>query len=135
MKGQQGTIAVETAVVAPVLLVLMMLVVYAGRASQADADVRAAAARAARAASVAADATSAVDAAETAAKLNLAVDGVACRTHRVDVDTSAFGAGGHVTVGLACEVANADIVLLSVPGSRWSVASATQVVDTFRGGG
>ena len=135
MRGEHGTVAVETAVVAPVLLVLMMLVVYAGRASQADADVRAAATHAARAASVAADATAAVAAAEATADLNMATDGVTCQARRVDVDTSAFAAGGHVTVALACEVANSDIVLLAVPGSRWSVATATQVVDTFRGGG
>ena len=135
MRGEHGTVAVETAVVAPVLLVLMMLVVYAGRASQVDADVRAAATHAARAASVAADATAAVQVAEATADLNLATDGVTCRSRRVDVDTSAFAAGGHVTVGLACEVANSDIVLLAVPGSRWSTATATQVVDTFRGGG
>lgn len=135
MSGQQGTVAVETAVVAPVLLVLMMLVVYAGRASQADADVRAAAARAARSASVAADATAAVQAAEATVELNLATNGVTCRTTRVDVDTSTFAAGGRVTVGVACEVANTDIVLLAVPGTRWSVATATQVIDTYRGGG
>jgi hypothetical protein len=32
-------------------------------------------------------------------------------------------------------VANADLALLAVPGTRWSSATATQVVDTYRGGG
>ena len=47
-RDQDGTLAVEAAIVAPVLLVLMLLVVYAGRAASTDADVRSAAARAAR---------------------------------------------------------------------------------------
>jgi hypothetical protein len=29
----------------------------------------------------------------------------------------------------------ADVTLLAVPGHRWSTASSTQPVDTYRGGG
>lgn len=131
---QQGTVAVETAIVAPALLVLMLLIVYAGRAAQADADVRVAAARAARAASVAAAADAATDAATTTATQNLATAGVDCQTVTVDVDTGDFRAGGAVTVTVACQVPNGDIALLAVPGTRWSTATATQPIDTHRGG-
>lgn len=135
MTTDEGTLAVEAAVVAPVLLVLMLLVVYAGRASQADADVRTAAARSARAASIVADPVAATTAASGVAEANLRTAGVSCRDLQVEVDTEAFAPGGAVTVRVGCQIGNDDLALVAVPGSRWSVASATQVVDTYRGGG
>ena len=135
LRGQDGSIAVETAVLAPVLLVLMMLIVYAGRAAQTDADVQAAAGRAARAASLTADATSATAAARTVATANLATAGIDCREVDITVGTEAFQAGGNVTVQVGCTVANTDLALLAVPGTRTSFGTATQVVDTYRGGG
>ena len=133
--SQHGSLAVEAALVAPVLLVLMLLVVYAGRAAQADADVRVAAARAARAASLTADATSALETAQATAAGNLATAGVVCSQLDTAVDTDQLQAGGLVTVTVACRVDNADLALLAVPGSRWSTSAATQVIDTYRGGG
>lgn len=135
MTHEDGSIAVETALVAPVLLVLMLLVVYAGRAAQADADVRVAAARAARAASTTIDATEAATVAEATVAANLATAGIDCQTANTTVDTAGFRAGGAVSVTVACQVSNTDIALLAVPGSRWSTATATQVIDLRRGGG
>ena len=131
---QNGSIAVEAAVIAPALLVLMLLVVYAGRAAQTDADVRSAAARAARAASLSADDLAAEAAAVSAATANLATAGIDCRTADIAV-TVDIRAGGTVTVTVGCEVSNTDLALLAVPGTRWSHSSSTQMVDTFRGGG
>ena len=133
LRGQGGTLAVEAALVAPVLLVLMLLVVYAGRAASADADVRSAAARAARAASLTGDQAAAEVAAAEVATANLATAGIICRTTDIDVAAD-IRAGGTVTVRVGCEVANTDLALLAIPGSRWSTATATQVVDTYRGG-
>jgi Flp pilus assembly protein TadG len=133
-RNDDGTIAVETAVIAPVLLVLMLLVVYAGRAAQADADVRSAAARAARAASLTGDADAAAVAARATATANLATAGISCTRADVQVGTGDFRAGGSVTVQVACRVSNAELLLLAVPGHRWSTATSVQPVDTFRGG-
>lgn len=134
MRRDDGSIAVETAVAAPVLLVLMLLIVYAGRAAQADADVRSAAARAARAASTMADPTSATDVAEATAAANLGTAGVDCHSLDTIVDTAQFRAGGTVTVTVRCQVANGDIALVAVPGTRWSMAASTQPIDLHRGG-
>ncbi len=134
MTREDGSVAVETAVIAPVLLVLMLLVVYAGRASQADADVRVAAAHAARAASTATDPAGATHLAEETAAGNLQTAGIECQSASTTVDTGHFRAGGAVTVTVGCEVSNRDIALLAVPGTRWSIGTATQVVDTYRGG-
>jgi Flp pilus assembly protein TadG len=133
-RDQDGTLAVEAALVAPVLLVLMLLVVYAGRAAQTDTDVRSAAARAARAASLTGDLTSAETAANEIAAANLATAGIDCRTTDITVAAD-IRAGGTVTVQVGCEVSNTDLAMLAVPGTRWSTATATQVVDTYRGGG
>lgn len=132
---EHGSVAVETAVIAPVLLVLMLLVVYAGRAAQTDADVQTAAARAARAASLVGDADAAVQAATATAAANLSTAGIVCQDTDIVVDVDDFRAGGTVTTRVACEVSNADIVLLAVPGSRWSIGGSTHVVDQHRGGG
>lgn len=134
-RAQDGTVAVEAAVLAPVLLGLMLLVVYAGRAAQADADVQVAAARAARAASLVTDPTVAVEAAQATAAANLDTAGIVCQRLAAAVDTDQLRAGGTVTVTVACQQSNADIAGLAVPGSRWSTATATQPVDTHRGGG
>ena len=133
-RGQDGTLAVEAAIVAPVLLVLMLLAVYAGRAAQTDADVRSAAARAARAASQTGEVAAAEAAATEIAAANLATAGIICATTDIRV-VADIRAGGTVTVTVGCEVSNTDLALLAVPGSRWSTATATQVVDTYRGGG
>lgn len=134
LRSEDGTIAVETAIVAPALLVLMLLIVYAGRAAQADADVQTAAAAAARAASMAGDPAGALAAAETVATGNLHTAGIDCTHVSTDVDTGRFSPGGSVTVTVSCLMSNADIALLAVPGVRTSVATSTQPVDTYRGG-
>ena len=133
LRADDGTLAVEAAIVAPVLLVLMLLVVYAGRAAAADADVRSAAARAARAASLTGDVASAEVAASDIALANLATAGIACTTTDIRVAAD-MRARGSVTVTVGCQVANTDLAMLAVPGTRWSTATATQVVDTYRGG-
>ena len=133
LRADDGTLAVEAAIVAPVLLVLMLLVVYAGRAASTDADVRSAAARAARAASLTGDLAAAEAAATDIAVANLATAGIACATTDIRV-TADIRAGGTVTVAVGCEVSNTDLAMLAVPGTRWSTATATQVVDTYRGG-
>jgi Flp pilus assembly protein TadG len=134
-REEGGSVTVEAALVAPALLVLMLLVVYAGRASSTDADIASAAARAARAASQAADPAGADTAARQTAIANLATAGIVCTDMRVATDTGRLQPGGSVTVTVGCQVSNADLALLAVPGSRWSTASSTQPVDAYRGGG
>lgn len=134
LRDDDGAIAVETAIVAPALLVLMLLVVYAGRASAADADLRTAASAAARAASMAATPAAATATAEQVAVDNLHTAGIDCTQQSTTVDTSRFAAGGSVTVTVTCVVSNTDIAMLAVPGTRTSTATSTHPIDTYRGG-
>lgn len=134
MRSEDGSVAVETAIVAPLLLLLMLLVVYAGRASRTDGEVRTAAVAAARAASIAADATTASTAAESTAAANLDDAGLTCTQLDVVTDTGRFTPGGLVTVTVSCQVDNGDIALVLAPGSRWSTATASQPIDRHIGG-
>lgn len=133
--SERGSVAVETAIIAPALVALLLLVVFAGRVSQAEAEVRRAASEAARAASL----EYAEDAAQTAATNrvaeNLKHNGVACAELATDVDTSRLVPGGTVTVTVRCIADMADIALLGVPGKRTFVATSVEVIDRYRGSG
>lgn len=134
-RDEDGVLAVETAVIAPAVLVLLLLVIYVARAVGADTQVQAAAARAARAASMEASHAAAIDAATAAAQHNLGGAGIDCHQMHIDIDAEQFGAGSTVTVNVGCQLANTDLALLAVPGTRWSTARAAHVVDRYRGGG
>jgi Flp pilus assembly protein TadG len=131
-RADVGAVSTELAVLTPLLIGFMLLVLFAGRVVQAEADVAHAAHEAARAASLRGDREAAVVAAEETAAANVTQGGVACRRLDVAVDTSAFAAGGQVTVTVSCEASFSDLALLAVPGSRVFTASATEVIDTHR---
>lgn len=134
VRREQGSAAVETAVVAPALVALLLLVVLAGRVAQTEGDVRRAAADAARAASMRQYPSAAEDAARDVATADLEAAGVGCATMVVDVDTSDFHAGGSVAVTVRCTASLSDVALLGVPGQREFVARSVAVVDRYRGG-
>jgi Flp pilus assembly protein TadG len=119
---------------AVVFFLLAMLGLYAGRVSDAEADVQSAAANAARAASIEATPAGATEAASDVARANLASDRVTCAAFSVDVDTSTLRPGGSVSITVECTTDNSDIVLLAVPGQRRFQSTATEIVDTYRGG-
>ncbi len=132
--GERGSVAVETAVIAPALVALLLLVVFAGRVSQAEAEVRRAASEGARAASLENFEDAAQDAATARVTANLRDNSVVCSELDTEVDTSALRPGGQVTVTVRCVADMADVALLGVPGQRTFVARAIEVVDRYRGG-
>lgn len=114
------------------MLAVIAFVVLAGRVVQAQGSLQGAARSGARAASLARTTTDAHDAAAQAVAANLTEAGVACDGTQVSVDTTDFGAGGTVTVRVACGLRVADLVPLPVPGSRAIEARSVAVVDEFR---
>lgn len=132
-RNDRGSVAVETAVVAPALVALLLLVVFAGRVSQADGDVRRAASEASRAASLRQHAEDAQTTAQEVAASNLSASGVACATLETEVDTTNFVPGGTVAVTVRCTASMRDVSLLAVPGSRTFTASSVEVIDRYRG--
>lgn len=135
LRDDQGSVAVETAIIAPALVALLLLVVFAGRVSQAEGDVRRAAAEGARAASLEQSPAAATEAAAATVEANLATSGVGCGTLATTVDTATFQPGGTVTVSVRCVASMADVSLLGVPGQRTFEATSIEVIDRYRSTG
>ena len=134
--SERGAASTEFAVVmAVVLLSFFALTVYGGRVVQAENDVQSAAHEAARAASLAGSPAQAAVAARQVAANNLERSGVACGPGpSVEVDLRQFAPGGQVTVSVSCSASFGDVGSLGVASSETFTASATEVIDTYRGG-
>ncbi len=129
---EAGSVAVETAIIAPALVALLLLVVFAGRVSQAEAQVRRAASAGARSASLEYFEEAAASAATDRVAANLEEHGVVCAELTTDVDTSQLAPGGRIAVTVRCVADMADIALLGVPGKRTFTAKSVQVIDRYR---
>lgn len=133
-ESERGAVATEFAIVmAAILLGFVALAIYGGRVVQAENDVRSAAQEAARAASLEGNAAAADAAARTTAVANLARSGVSCPTPVIVVDLARFGPGGDVTVAITCTTSFGDVGSLGVADAQAFSASATEVIDRYRG--
>ena len=133
-RGEDGSVTTEVVLVTPILLVLLAFVVFAGRVGGVQQRVLAAADEGARAASLRGDPEAGRSAALERVAGSLADAGVLCLDLGVEVDTSAFHPGGHVTVTVTCAVELADVAAVGLPGSRSYSATSTEVIDRYRGG-
>ena len=131
-RSEQGSFAVETALAIPILLIAILLLQLAWRVSVANSDVQNAAATAARAASLTSR-SRATSAAQAAAAATLADRNITCRSLHVRTDTSRFEPAGTVTVQVRCTADLSDLTLLGIPGTHIADASATEVIDRYRG--
>lgn len=126
-----GSAAVELVILTPALVLLTVMVVFLGRAGQATGQVSHAADQAARAASQ----VSAVRmplTARTAARADLAANGVVCASVAVDtIVSSDMGVPSWVTVTVTCTVEGEGLGLLGV-GRRIVRATSTEPVDRYR---
>jgi Flp pilus assembly protein TadG len=125
-----GSATVEMVLLAPVLVLLLLLVIWGGRAGSTVTQVRHAADQAARAASMVHESRMAA-VAESAALLDLAGTGVACREPVVGTIVARSSVPATVTVTVRCRVDSSGVAAL-VAASRSVVASSTEVVDRFR---
>lgn len=134
-RSERGSVSVEFAIVMVVVLLgFVMLAVYGGRVVQAENEVQGAAHDAARAASLQGSPEAADAAARSVATANLTAAGIACADGAtISVDVSRFGPGGEVTVTVTCRAAFDDAASLGVAPSEAYTASATEVIDTYRG--
>lgn len=135
--GEAGNVAVNTAVIVPVLILVGMLLIMAGRLVLAQGVVQSAANEAARSASISRTAQVAGAQALSTATTTLANSGVRCAQTTVAPDTQAFqlplGEVGTVRVVVSCVVPLADLGLPGAPGSRTITATGTSVLDAYRG--
>ena len=133
--GERGSLAVEAAVLTPVLLLVLALIVIAGRVAVAGISISGVAGTAARDASLQRTPTAARAAAQQAAAAALSGTGLHCADQgQVSVDTSNFTAtrGSAVSVTVTCVVQLADVALPGMPGTRTLVDHAVSPVDPYR---
>jgi Flp pilus assembly protein TadG len=129
---EDGSAAIEAAVVAPALLLFILLVMLAGRVSSAQLRVEEAARDAARAASLARTAGQGAADASSTAQASLDGAGTSCGSFSVEPNLGGFRPGGSVTVTVRCTTQLSDLAPLPVPGSKTLSASATAPIDTYR---
>ncbi|MER6358588.1 TadE family protein [Streptomyces sp. NPDC001634] len=136
LRQERGSYALETAVLAPVLIAILLLMVAFGRVTDAEGAVDAAAHAAARAASLERDAAAAQSAAQNAVTRSLDGDGVTCQTSNVAIDTSGYttdaGTAATVTATISCTANLSDIGMPGLPGAKTLTASWTSPIDTYR---
>ncbi|MFF0386838.1 TadE family protein [Streptomyces sp. NPDC004286] len=134
--GDEGSAAVEAAIVLPGVLMLLCMAIAGGRLVTSHAKIDAAAEDAAREASIHRTAASAQAAARAAASDSLNDQGLACSSVSVNVNTGGLnvpvGQVGTVRVAVQCTVPLSDLLLPGLPGARTLTSSATSVVDQYR---
>lgn len=135
--NERGAVAVELALLAPVLVLLLTALIFGARLWLARSAVTDAAAVAARAATLARTAGEAQQMGKSAASQNLSTQGLTCSPSSVALDLSAFatpaGQPARVTARVHCTVPMGDLVLPGIPGSVQIEASANSALDTYRG--
>lgn len=135
-RGDEGSIAIEAAIILPPLIMFVCLAIAGGRIVTSGAKIDAAAEDAAREASIHRTAASAQAAAQAAAAESLDDQGIACASSSVAINTSGLsvpvGQVGTVTVTVTCTVSLSDLLLPGVPGAKTLTSTATSVVDQYR---
>ncbi|MEU9272485.1 TadE family protein [Streptomyces sp. NPDC048251] len=136
LRGDEGSVAIEAAVIVPSLIMLLCLAIAGGRIVTSGSKIDAAAEDAAREASIHRTAAAAQSAAHAAAAESLNDQGITCTSASVSVSTGGLsvpvGQVGTVSVTVTCTVSLSDLLLPGVPGTRTLTSTATSVVDQYR---
>jgi Flp pilus assembly protein TadG len=132
-RGERGTMALELAILAPIMLMLFMFLLACGRYYQTSSLLENAAREGARAAS---QSRSAGDA---QARLNDAVDRAAgqavesCKSSASGTITTGFSAGETLSVEVSCTINYRDLGLLGLSGDTTITRRFSSSVDPYRG--
>lgn len=131
-----GSVTVEAAVIAPVLVLVLLLMIAAGRISLNESVVDQAATSAARAASLARTPQAAQQAATDAARGAFADQHLSCTELAVTMDTAGFGRApgqpAQVDVQVSCALALSDIGLPGLPGTVTQTSRFASPLDPYR---
>lgn len=135
-RSDQGSAAIEAAIVLPALIMFLCLAIAGGRIVTSGAKIDAAAEDAAREASIHRTAATAQSAARSAAAEALNDQGIKCASTSVHINTGGLsvpvGQVGTVTATVTCTVNLSDLLLPGVPGAKTLTSTATSVVDEYR---
>jgi hypothetical protein len=124
--------ALELALLTPLLVAFMMVMVGLGRVVEAQSQVDGAARDAARAASLARNQQGANEAADDAAEQTLSGRKWCRQTPVADVDFSQWSRGGQVSVKVHCDIDLTGLSLIGFSPSREMTGTATAPIDTLR---
>jgi Flp pilus assembly protein TadG len=124
--------ALELALLTPLLVAFMMVMVGLGRVVEAQSQVDGAARDAARAASLSRTRPAAHAAAVDAADKTLAGKRRCRAVPRTDVDFSQWRRGGQVSVAVRCQIDLSGLSLIGFHPSRTMTGTATAPIDTLR---
>ena len=125
-----GSVVLETVLLAPVLILLLAALIGGARVTLAHQHVDTAAAQAARAASTATSPAAATTLARSAARQAAGSEGLDCTSMGVSVDVSSFHPGGSVTVRVTC-VADLGSGVPGLSGHRRVSGTRSEVIDTY----
>ncbi|MGV9934070.1 TadE/TadG family type IV pilus assembly protein [Streptomyces olivaceoviridis] len=136
LHSDEGSAAIEAAIVLPALIVFLCLAIAGGRIVTSGSKIDSAAEDAAREASIHRTAAAAQSAAQSAAAESLNDEGIKCASASVHINTGGLsvpvGQLGTVTVTVTCTVNLSDLLLPGVPGAKTLTSTATSVVDQYR---
>ncbi|MEV5078883.1 TadE/TadG family type IV pilus assembly protein [Streptomyces sp. NPDC056159] len=136
LRSDEGSAAIEAAIVLPALIMFLCLAIAGGRIVTSGAKIDSAAEDAAREASIHRTATAAQGAARSAAAESLDDQGIKCASTSVNINTGGLsvpvGQVATVTVTVICTVNLSDLLLPGVPGAKTLTSTATSVVDQYR---
>ncbi|MEU4507391.1 TadE family protein [Streptomyces sp. NPDC024089] len=136
IRRDEGSAAVEAAIVLPPLIMFLCLALAGGRIVTSGSKIDSAAEDAAREASIHRTAASAQSAAHAAAAESLDDQGIKCASTSVSIGTGGLsvpvGQVATVTATVTCTVNLSDLLLPGVPGARTLTSTATSVVDQYR---
>lgn len=134
-RAERGSLTLELAIMAPVLVAFMMLMVGVGRIVDAQSQVDSAARDAARDASIARGSGEAAARAVDAAQASLGGVGWCLGGPNTQTDTTDWGPGGQVSVTVTCDADLGGLSLIGLPGTKQMTGRATAPLDTFRRSG
>lgn len=133
MKGMRGSAAVETVLIAPVLLLLLAVLVGGGELVSDQAAIRAIAREAGRVAVTASSGDEAIRWGETRGRETAAGYGLAASGLTVTVLPGSFRRGGNVTVRVAYDVSLSDLPAFGlIPGSARLTATHVEPIEIYR---
>ncbi|MEU1660667.1 TadE/TadG family type IV pilus assembly protein [Streptomyces griseofuscus] len=136
LRGDEGSAAIEAAIVLPSLLLFLCLAIAGGRIVTSGSKIDSAAQDAAREASIHRTTAAAQGAARSAAAESLNDQGIKCTSTAVRVNTGGLsvpvGQVGTVTATVTCTVSLSDLLLPGLPGAKTLTSTTTSVVDRYR---
>ena len=132
--SDRGSVATETALLAPLLIALALLMILAYRVSGTQSDVHTIAHTAARAASLERTDQQAHAAAEQATEEAVREHELRCEHRELELTTSGMQPGATVTAEVTCQAPVSDLSSLDLlPGTYTAHGQASAVVDLYRG--